>query len=167
MTNTEIKKNRTIINLYVMLSVSGILMCLPYPMLLISGLALFTVVFFSTYFYRFLWRKDNDFKNHIRGVSRVIWQSGLILLIGIITFGCIVYFNGDTSPINTLMDRAHRGILATQADIAAMQLAFVQLNKTLIVITALICLAPYPIFIIVKSFLNVRRLIKKEGQVKT
>jgi hypothetical protein len=144
-----------------MLSVAAILMCLPYPMLMISGLALFTTVFLSCYFYRWQWRNDAVMKPHIKNVCRLIWQSTFLLFIGIILFGCIVYFNGDTSPIHTLAERAQRGVIASEADIAAMQIAFIELNKSLIVITAIMCLLPYPLFILIKSFLNVRGFVKK------
>jgi hypothetical protein len=146
-----------------MLVASVVLMMIPHPIIVISGISLFLVVFIATYIYRFQNRGNEIIKNYYKGVTKVIWQSSLILLVGVLLFGCIVYFNGDLSPVDRLMAHAQKGVIANPADIAAMQIAFINLNKELILLAAFICLLPYPAFVIVKSFLNVKNLMKKEG----
>lgn len=157
------KSQKNILGLYGLFGAGAVMMMTPYGIIPFAGLACVLVVFFAAYFYR--WRKNNnnDFKFHMTHIIRTSWLSQLVLLIGIILFGTIIYSNGDMTSINALMDMAERGIVPNENDISIMQLKFTEENKNLILMSGAVCLLPYPLYLFYRIVKGVRLLLKKEG----
>jgi len=156
-------EQKQIINLYALLASSAVMMCLIHPMIIMAGIALFIVLLVGVYYYRFRFRDNSMLQHHTRAISRTIWLSFPISLLGIFLYGCIIYFNGDMSPIDRLMEQAQKGVVANQDDIATMQWTLVRLNIDLIEAAFPVAIFPTPTFIVIRSILGVHHVIKKEG----
>ena len=165
MTDITHKDKNTIASLYALIGAGAIMMVIPYIMLPLAGFSCTLVGVITAYIYRFKNRGDDIMQFHMRYLIRTFWWSSLILTVGIILFGCVVFFNGDMSAINNLMASAERGIIPTESDVAAMQIRFIKANQFLILISAAVCLLPYPIYLFYRIFKGVRVLnrTKKEG----
>jgi hypothetical protein len=90
-----------------------------------------------------------------------MWWSTLLAFMCVFLFGSIVYFNGDLSPVNAMIQQAERGVVPNDADIAVMNASFVQLNRDLILWTAIATLPLYPLYIIIRVLMGVRSIIKE------
>ena len=157
------KGQKNILSFYGLFGAGAIMMMLPFGIIPFAGVACALVMFFAAYFYR--WRKkgQDDYQFHMTHIIRTTWLSQLILLIGVILFGTIIFNNGDMTAIHGMMTMAENGVVPNDNDIALMQLKFVQANKSLIVITGIVCLLPYPLYLIYRIVKGVRFLTKKEG----
>lgn len=154
---------KSIIGLYAMLVAGAVLTVTPYSLFPIAGMACVLVVWLSVIFQKFRSGNDEAMTFHLGYINRIILWSFLILLASLFLFGCMVFFNGDISAINRMMQSAEKGIILEAGDIAKMNYEFVMANKELILFSALLCAMPYPLFIIYKSIMGVKILIKKEG----
>jgi uncharacterized membrane protein len=154
-------EQKNIISIYALVTVGAILMLAPYALLPFAGFACMTVGFVSAYIYK--WRRSDNavMVNHMKYIIRTTWWATLILFIGVILFASIIISNGDLSSINALMDSAERGVVPTESDILAMQMQFVQSNLKLISISAIITLAPYPLYLIYRMVRGVQTLLRK------
>jgi len=158
--NTLSKIDKEIITLYAMITVGAILMLIPYGMLPFAGFACAFVGFVSAYVYKWRYKNNADIRFHMGHIIRTTWWSSLILTVGVMIFGCIVYFNGDISAINQVMQSAERGIVPSDGDIQRMQLQFVKDNMTLILVGAAVALLPYPVYLITKMVQGVRKIFQ-------
>lgn len=157
MTNLT-KQDKEIVTLYAMITVGSILMLIPYGALPFAGMACAFVGFISAYFYKWRHKGNEVMQFHTKHIIRTSWWSSLILLIGVVVFGGIVYNNGDLSAINQAMQAAERGVIPTDGDIQRMQLQFVKDNMQLILIAAAIGLLPYPAYLITKMVQGVKKI---------
>lgn len=153
--------HKTIFNLYALIAAGGILMMLPFALLPYAGMACLTVGFIAAYIYRWKNRGDEFMRFHTTYAIRTMWWSLLILLIGVFFFGCILFFNGDLTPIHQMMADAEKGMIANEADIRSMQYNFVRDNMSLIIIAGAITLLPYPIYIVVRCIKGAQMVKKK------
>ena len=160
MTHRFTKDDKEIISLYALVTVGSILMVIPYGVLPFAGIACAFVGFIAAYFYKWRRKQDEKFVYHMRFIIRTGWWSSLILTIGVIVFGSIIYSNGDLSSIMNVMSAAERGIIPTENDIKLMQLQFVKDNLNLILMAAAIGLLPYPVYLIARMLQGVRQIIK-------
>ena len=156
------QNQKAILSLYALIGAGSLMMVIPASIILFAGIACALVGFFACYFYRWKYKADEAMVFHAGYLIRTTWWSSLILLIGLIVFGSIIFGNGDMGAINQMMQSAERGIVPNDADIIRMQLEFVQTNRTLIYIAAL-ALLPYPAFLLYRIVKGVKLLIKKEG----
>ena len=152
-------KIKTLISLYALVGAGSIMMIIPISLVPFAGLACAIVGFISAYIYRWKYKTDDLYQFHCTYIIRTIWWSSFILTIGIIVFGSIIFLNGDMAPINSMMASAERGVVPTEYDIYKMQIDFVQLNKGIIMIAALIALLPYPAYLIYRTFKGVKKLL--------
>lgn len=159
-TEQDIKK--TLLTLYALVGAGSIMMLIPYMLLPYAGIACAFVGLMSAYFYR--WKQKNNMMMafHTTYIIRTVWVSSLILTIGVILFGCIIFYNGDMSVINMMMANVENGVVPSEADIASMQHIFVQTNKGLIITTALFVLTPYPLYLVYRTIKGLRTLTKKD-----
>jgi uncharacterized membrane protein len=153
------KQDKEIISLYALVTVGSILMVIPYSILPFAGLACAFVGFAAAYFYKWFKRGGDAMQFHARYIIKTGWWSTLILFIGILIFGSIIYFNGDLSSIFALVDGAGRGVVPNENEIRLMQLQFIRDNLSLIGLGAIV-LIPYPAFLIYRMIRGVRKLIK-------
>ena len=156
--NTYTRNDKKILNLYGLIVAGAILTMIPVSVVPYAGLACLTVGFIAAYFYRYGNRNDAFMVAQTTYVIRTMWWSTLILFIGIAMFACIIVFNGDLSGIHALMERTEKGLLITETEIQAMQARFVQANLKLISIAALLCLLPYPVYIIARAIQGVKSI---------
>jgi uncharacterized membrane protein len=147
-----------------MIGAGSLMMLIPYSMIPYAGFACAFVAFISAYFYRWRYKnKDEMMVFHMNYLIKSVWIANLILIVGIIIFGSIIFSNGDMSAIHAMMASAEKGVIPNEGDILAMQLSFLYANKALILMAAVIGLLPYPLYLISRIFKGVRILIKKEG----
>ena len=156
---TETEKN--ILTLYALTTAGAILSMIPLSLLPYAGLACVTVGFIACYIFRMRNKNNELMVFHTTYLIQTMWWASLILVIGILLFACIIFFNGDLSSIYQLMGDAERGLLPEESDIRAMQGEFVRSNVTLILIAAIFCLLPFPLYILFKTLKGVKILTKK------
>jgi len=156
MTQTQ----KTIASLYAMVGAGSIMMVVPYSMIPYAGIACALVGFIATYIYKFKNKGNELYQFHCRYLIRTVWISSLILMLGIIVFGSIIFLNGDMSAINDMMLSAERGVVPSEYDIYAMQMQFVIVNKSIIILAAVIALLPYPLYLIYRTIKGVRVLVR-------
>lgn len=153
---------KTVLHLYAMIAAGTVLSMMPLSFLPYAGLACMLVGFMAAYVYRFKDRDNEVMSRHMRYITATMWWSVPVLFVGIALFGCIVYFNGDLGAIHALMADTEKGIVPTEDDVRAMEIAFIGANQSLIMIAAAITLLPYPLFILWRIFRGVR-MVKKKG----
>ena len=163
MTNTTTQQDniKTLSTLYALVGAGSIMMVIPYMLLPYAGVACAFVGLMSAYFYRWRGRGDAIMVYHTTYIIHTVWISSIILTVGIILFGCIIFFNGDMSVINMMMADVEKGIVPSESDINSMQHIFVETNKGLILTAAVISLLPYPLYLIFRTFKGVTKLTKK------
>lgn len=159
--NKHIVKNLT--SLYAMIGAGSIMMVIPYSFIPFAGIACAFVAWIACYMYRWRNRGNELYQFHTTYLIRTIWWSSLILMLGVIVFGSIIFGNGDMSAINAMMESAQRGVIADQADILRMQIEFVRANSEIIIGAGIFCLLPYPLFLMYRIVRGIRILTKKEG----
>lgn len=159
---TAVQKN--IMGVYALIACGSVMMLVPHPTIPFAGLACSLVGFLSAYMYRWRNKSDDMMQFHMTYIIRTVWWSSLILLVGLFLFATVLFNNGDLSMVYNVMGDAEKGVLPTDADMRAMQLDFVRTNMTLISITAAVCLLPYPLYLIVRMFNGVRKVLKKDKE---
>ena len=152
---------KKILNVYAMIAVAAIMMCIPYPMIMLAGVSLTGIVWIFCYIYKYQSKAQTISRHHYGYMIKTMWLSMAVALVSVFIFGSVVYFNGDLSPIQALMQQAERGVIPNETDIAVMNVSFIQLNKDLIIWTALATLPIYPLFILFRVLRGARRLIKE------
>ena len=151
---------KNILGVYALLAAGSVMMLIPHPTIPFAGLACLLVGFASAYIYRWRHKDDDLMQTQMTYAIRTMWWSSLILLIGIILFCLVLYNNADLSMVYDILGEAERGIVPTDADIRMMQASFVRTNVKLISITAAICLLPYPLYLIGRFGMGVKRTLK-------
>lgn len=151
---------KTIISLYAMVFVGAMLMLLPMPLVAYAGISSMVIGLLSAYIYRFKKKDDDIMSYHMNDIIGAVWKSTLILLIGVILFGCIVYFNGDLGPIHSVMESADKGVIPTEQDVYEMQYKFIQTNYGLITSTAIVVFLPYPLYLLYRMIKGVRKVVQ-------
>lgn len=161
MNNSLDALRKKILSVYAMVAAGSIMMLIPVSLIPLAGFSCAMVGFITAYLYR--WRAgDNSLMSeHMTFVIRTVWWASLILLVGMGLFASVLMSNGDLSMIHDLVAQAERGLVPTESDIQMMQAAFVQANKRLIAVAAIICLLPYPLYLVVRMVNGVRRVCKK------
>lgn len=162
--NNLSSSQKNILSLYAMIGAGSLMMLIPYSMIPYAGFACTFVAFFAAYFYRWRYKhRDEMMVFHMNYLIKSVWIANLILLVGVIVFGSIIFSNGDLSAIHAMMASAEKGVIPNEGDILAMQLSFLYANKGLILMAATVGLLPYPLYLIIRIFNGVKILIKKEG----
>ena len=146
-----------------MMGVGSIMMVVPYSVIPFVGFVSVFVAFMACYFYRWRHKHDEEMVFHTKYLVRTSWWSSLILVLGIIIFGSIIFTNGDLTALNNLIKSSQAGVIPTENDIALMQINFVNANKKIIICAAIISLLPYPLYLFYRMVKGVKILIKKEG----
>lgn len=155
---TDIQK--TSLTVYAMTLVGSLLMMVPTGIIPFAGMACLVVGLGSAYIYR--WRSNDPvMTQNMTYMIRTVWWATLILFIGITFFCSIIVTNGDLSMIHALTEQAERGLVPTDSDIRIMQHHFLNTNKKIIQISALISLLPYPLYLIVRTVKGARAITKK------
>ncbi len=152
---------KKILSVYAMIAVAAIMICIPYMIIMTAGLSLMAMVWIFCYFYKFRSKSQPVPNRHFRYMIRTMWWSTLVAFVCVFLFGSIVYFNGDLSPVNAMIQQAERGVVPNDADIAVMNASFIQLNRDLILWTAIATLPLYPLYIIIRVLMGVQSIIKE------
>lgn len=157
------QNKKTILGLYALIGAGSLMMVTPFSIIPFAGISCAFVGFIACYFYRWKHKDNEDIVFHTSYLIRTTWWSSLILLVGVIVFGSIIFGNGDTSMIDQMIKSAERGIIPNEGDIMRMQIQFVQTNQKLIMLAAIIALLPYPAFLLYRIIKGARLVVKKEG----
>lgn len=157
------KNQREILSLYAFMGAGSLMMVIPFFVIPFVGLTCAFVAFMACYFYRWRQKNNEDMVFHTSYLIRTSWWSSLILVVGIIVFGSIIFGNGDMGSLNSLINSTQAGVIPTEEDILRMQIDLVEANKSLILIAGAVSLLPYPLFIIYRVVKGVKILTKKEG----
>lgn len=155
---SDIQKN--ILAVYALIAVGSVMMMVPFSLFPFAGMACSFVGFASAYVYRWKHKDDALMSEHMTYIIRTVWWSSLILLVGMLIFCSIIMTNGDLSMIYNLMDSTQNGILPTDADVRAMQIAFVNTNMDYITLGAIIGLLPYPLCLAYRMVRGVRKITR-------
>ena len=162
--NTLSNQEKLIYGHYALIGAGAIMMIIPVSLLPYAGLSCVFVGLISAYIHRLRHKQSDVTVFHMIYLIKTCWISTLILTVGIILFGSIIFFNGDLGVIDQMITQAQSGVIPTDADMIAMQLEFVEANRDLILIAAIICLLPYPAYILYRTIKGARMVSdKKEG----
>jgi uncharacterized membrane protein len=153
---------KTILAVYALIAAGSIMMLVPHATVPFAGLACSMVGFLSAYVYRWKNKTDGILQFHMTYIIRTVWWASLILITGLFLFCVVLFNNGDLSMIYNVMSDAEKGLVPTDADMRVMQAEFVRTNVTLITITAAVCLLPYPLYLIIRMFNGVRKVLKQK-----
>ena len=149
--------------LYATVMAGSLLMLIPQPVLPFMGLTFMMTGFIGAYIVRSQHKNNALLKNMTTYLIRTIWWSVLLLGIGLFLFISIIYANGDFTTMNEFRNTTESGVLPTDNEVRVMQWEFIQTNATLISWAAIICLLPYPIFLMVRLLTGVHKTLKLEN----
>lgn len=135
-----------ILSLYAIFSFAILMGCLPnMDAQNISAIAII-ILLIAAYIFKSKNGPDRLETHHAIFVIRTIWIWSTFLLLGIIGAGFIIATSGDMSTIHQFMDSVNNGIVPTEDDINTLTQSYLESNSTLIIKTAVVCLAPSQIY---------------------